>query len=583
MPAAVKKNKLNEGYMDFQIEVNNKLIRVQEGDSLLTALRSNGFKVPTLCHMNRFSPTGACRLCVVEVEGKRDLVTSCAHPVKEGMKVRTNSQRVMRARKSLVELLLSNHPDDCLYCQRNGHCELQWLAEEMNVKERKYFARKNAQYPDYSSSSVARDPAKCVLCSRCVRMCEEVQLVTAIDFISRGNQTMVNSAFNKGLNVSSCIHCGQCIQVCPTAALLDISHLEKVQAALARKGTEVMFFISPSVVASVAESLELKPRQKVLERIAAALRRCGAGRVFDMGTASDIHVVEEARQLAGLIRDKKDDQLPMISSCCPSWVYYAEMFRPQSLEQLAGTKSPQQLFGSLLKTDYAKRAGVEAEQVFSVAVMPCVAKKYESTLESNTHKGISEVDAVLTVRELFRLLRSFGLDIARMEEEGVDSPYNGSSAAAWKLGYSGGKAEAVARELHRMMDDKRADQFKFIQPKNPGNRRETRVTIGNDQLGFAWVSSIAEAEAYLRELEEEGRRDIHYVEVMACLGGCAGGGGQPISRGFEKSMARKKMCVEMEKINPFASAGENPAVRDLCGTEGDNPAHETFRQWIKRT
>ncbi len=229
--------------MEFQIEINNKQILVEEGETLLSALRRNAFRIPTLCHMNRFSPTGACRLCVVEVLGKRDLITSCSHPVEEGMRVRTNSPRVIKARKSLVELLLSNHPDDCLYCQRNGHCELQWLAEEMNVKERRFFGKKNTWYPDYSSTSVARDPAKCVLCSRCVRICEEVQRVTAIDFISRGNQTRVNSAFNKGLNESSCIHCGQCIQVCPTAALLDISHVEKVQAALSKDKKQVIFFI----------------------------------------------------------------------------------------------------------------------------------------------------------------------------------------------------------------------------------------------------------------------------------------------------------------------------------------------------
>lgn len=549
--------------MDCKLEVNNKMIAAEEGESLLDTLRRHGFKIPTLCHMNRFSPTGACRLCVVEVEGKRDLITSCSYPVEDGMKVKTNSQRVIKARKSLVELLLSNHPDDCLYCQRNGHCELQWLAGEMNVKERKYFAGKLTDHPDYSAPSVARDPAKCVLCSRCVRICEEVQRVTAIDFISRGNETKVNSAFHKGLNVSSCIHCGQCIQVCPTAALLDISHLEKVHAALGNQKKQVMFVISPSVIASVTELMGFKPKDKVLERLVAALKRLGASKVFDMGTAADIHVMEEARQLAEMLKSKDDEKKPLMSSCCPSWLRYVSVFRPEAQKHLARVKSPGHIAGSLLKTNYASEHDVAGEDVYAVSITPCVAKKYEASWEKNTHQGVSEVDAVLTVRELIRLLRSFGLNLEQMEEEEPDGPYQQSSAAAFKMGYSGGKAEAVARELFSIMGGNSKEKFRFLQPKSMAGRRETQVKIGKKQVGFAWVSSIAEAEDYLDSLKEEGRKDIHYIEVMACLGGCAGGGGQPISRGFEKPKARKKLCVDMEKSAPWQSARENTAAADL--------------------
>ncbi len=549
--------------MDCKIEVNNKTIPATEGESLLDALREHGFKIPTLCHMNRFSPTGACRLCVVEVEGKKDLITSCSYPVEDGMKVKTNSQRVIKARKSLVELLLSNHPDDCLYCQRNGHCELQWLAGEMNVKERKYFAGKLTDNPDYSSTSVARDPAKCVLCSRCVRICEEVQRVTAIDFISRGNETKVNSAFHKGLNISSCIHCGQCIQVCPTAALLDISHLEKVQAALGNGRKQVMFVISPSAIASVTELMGFKPKDNVLERLTAALKRLGASKVFDMGTAADVHILEEARQLAEMLKARDKTQQPLMSSCCPSWVSYVSAFRPEARQHLAAVKSPGHIAGSLLKTDYARENDIAGEEIYTVSITPCVAKKYEASWEKNTHQGVSEVDAVLTVRELFRLLRSFGLNLAQMEEEAPDGPYRQSSAAANKMGYSGGKAEAVARELFRMMGGNSKEKFRFLQPKSMAGKRETQISIGKKQVGFAWVSSIAEAEDYLNELIEEGREDIHYIEVMACLGGCAGGGGQPISRGFEKPKARKKLCGDMEKTAPWPSAGENTLAAEL--------------------
>ncbi len=548
--------------MEFKIEVNDKFISVNEGDSLLTALRSNGIKIPTLCHMNRFSATGACRLCVVEVEGKRDLITSCSYPVEEGMKVKTSSQRVIQARKTLVELLLSNHPDDCLYCTRNGHCELQWLAAEMNVKERKFFGEKNIHYPDYSSTSIAHDPAKCVLCSRCVRICEEVQLVTAIDFISRGNQTTVNSAFNKGLNVSSCINCGQCVQVCPTAALSDISHVEKVQAALGKESMKVIFQVSPSAVASFAVLLNMKMKDDPTGIIVSALKKCGASKVFDMGFAIDLNIYEEAKTLISMLKEGRREQLPLLSSCCPAWVRYAEEFRPEWLHLLAKTKSAQQIMGKVIKSQCAEVSGNEKDRIYSVTVLPCTAKKFEASREENTYKGISETDAVLTVRELFQLFRCFGLDIGQLQAEKMDEPYKLSSAAASESGYSGGKAEAVAREVFRMLNGKPED-FRFTTPKNLAGKKETKISIDDQHLGFAWVSSIKEADEYIAMLLEDGRDDIHYIEVMACLGGCAGGGGQPISRGFEKSIARKKMCMEMEKQNQLTFASENPAFKVL--------------------
>ncbi len=563
--------------MDFKIEVNNNLISVHEGETLLSALWRNGFKVPTLCHMNHFSPTGACRLCAVEVEGKRDLITSCSYPVEKNMKVKTNSPRVIKARKALVELLLSNHPDDCLYCQRNGNCELQWLAEEMNVKERKFFGEKNPDYPDHSSTSVFRDPGKCVLCSRCVRMCEEVQKVTAIDFISRANQTKVNSAFHKGLNVSSCINCGQCIMVCPTAALLDISHIEKVQAALDSGKKEVLFFISPSTAASVAEQVGIKSQQDIAGIINAALKKCGADKVFNLGFACDINVLEESAILNDHMA--KNLAMPLLSSCCPAWVQYVEEFRPEWLPFLAPSKSPQQIMGTLLKTHYSEKQKLNPAGVFSVAVMPCVGKKFEASREEMTRQGISGVDAVLTVRELFRFLRTFGIDLKSLAPLQVDEPFEKASAAAWKMGYSGGKAEAVALELYKMNNKGSQDGFKFSVSKNLAGKKETKIKSGKQQFGFAWTSGIEEADSYLQQIIEDNRTDIHYVEVMGCPGGCAGGGGQPISRNPEKPKNRKRLCQEMEKNAHFLSAGENLAVMDLYMGKDAAPGSEKTGEW----
>ncbi|MFO7977340.1 MAG: [Fe-Fe] hydrogenase large subunit C-terminal domain-containing protein [Bacteroidales bacterium] len=558
--------------MDFQIEVNNTLIDVQEGQTLLTALRNHGFRVPTLCHMSQFSPTGACRLCVVEVEGKRDLITSCSYPVEQGMQVKTNSQRVIRARKSLVELLLSNHPDDCLYCERNGNCELQWLAEDMNVKERKYFGKKTHYFPDNSSASVFRDPAKCVLCSRCVRVCEEVQLVTAIDFIGRGTHTKVNSAFHKGLNVSSCINCGQCIMVCPTGALVDISHLEKVEAAL-ESDKQVVFFVSPSAVASIGEFYGLKPSGSLEGIIAASLKKIGAHQVFNLGVGNDINIKEESNLLISHLENYPGR--PLLSSDCPAWVKYVEAFRADLIPSLSTVKSPQQIFGSLMKDSSARQQNINSGNIYTVGIMPCVAKKFEASREEMTHKGISEVDAVLTIREFIRLMRAYGIDMRNIPAEEFDEPYNQASAAAWKMSYSGGKAEAIARETFQQLNRNSRETFKFTLPKNLSGKKETKIIVNGQPIGFAWVSGIAEAEAYITQLQEEGRTDIHYIEVEGCPMGCVGGGGQPISHDLDKPKARKKICVEMEKQSRMKIPGENPGVDQFYS--GNPEEQETAR------
>jgi iron-only hydrogenase group A len=545
--------------MKFLIEVNSTPIEVEEGQTLLSALREYGFKVPTLCHMSQFSPTGACRLCVVEVEGKRDLITSCSYPVEAQMKVKTNSQRVIKARKSLVELLLSNHPDDCLYCVRNGNCELQWLAEDLNVKERKYFGPKNMNFPDNSSASVFRDPAKCVLCSRCVRVCEELQLVTAIDFISRGTQTTINSAFNKGLNVSSCISCGLCITVCPTAALVDISHIEKVQAALENKNKQVAFFISPSVIASLGEFFDIKPVADIGRKIAAALKKAGVHKVFDGGFAYDVNIIEETTLLLNHINENKN--FPLISSNCPAWINYVEEFREDLIPYLSTVKSPQQILGSCLKNYYAKRNRMKPEDIFAVSVTSCVGNKFEASREEMTHKGISEVDAVLTVREFLRLLRTLGLDIRSIEPQDFDEPFNQSTAAGYQMCYSGGKAEAVAYEAFSRLNTNSLEKFRFNLPKINKNKRESKVKVNDTTIGFAWVGGIVQAEEYVNQLQKDAANEIHYLEVMACPGGCVAGGGQPVHHDTNKYNNRKKTCQELEKTCSLGRAGENPLLK----------------------
>jgi iron-only hydrogenase group A len=541
--------------MQFTIDVNNSPVHVNEGETLLIALRRHGIKIPTLCFMQSFTPAGACRLCVVEVEGKKDLVTSCSYPVEPGMVVKTNSMRVIKARKSLVEMLLSNHPDDCLYCERNGNCELQWLAEEMNIKERKFFGKKNAHKRDHSSPSVFRDPAKCILCNRCVRVCEEIQLVTAIEFISRGNKTTVNSAFNKGLNVSSCINCGQCINVCPTGALVDISHIEKTHNNIVNPTKYSVALVSSAFAASVAEFFNLKATDNPMGIITSALKKIGFKSVFDMGWGTDLNIYLEASVLFTRIQEKKS--LPLLSSCCPAWIKYAEEFRPDLINEISTVKSPQQLLGALVKSYYADMKDIRKEDMYSVSFVPCVANKFEASREETTQKGISEIDAVITIREFLRMLRSHGIDISSLQPQNPDMPFDASTATGYLHSYSGGKAEAVALQLNALMGGKSSVPLKFTIPKNPGSKKEVKIKIGKQEFGFAWVSGIAETQKYFEELKAENRTDIHYIEIMACPGGCANGGGQPIHRNTEKPPLRKKTSQEMEKTKSSRVAGLN--------------------------
>jgi iron-only hydrogenase group A len=545
--------------MNFTINVNNTLLETCEGETLLTALRNKGIKIPTLCHMSGFTPSGACRLCVVEIEGKRDLITSCTYPVEKGMVVKTNSPRVIKARKAIVEMLLANHPDDCLYCERNGNCELQWLAEEMHVKERKFFSKKNSDQRDHSSPGVYRDPAKCILCNRCVRVCEEVQLVTAIEFNYRGSKTKVNSAFNKGLNVSSCINCGQCIMVCPTGALVDISHIEKVQSAIYNPAKQSIAMISGGFVASVTEHFSLKVTDNPLGLITAALKKMGFDKVYDMSAANDLNIIYEAELLMQRVEEKH--KTPLLSSCCPSWIEYAEEFIPLIIPDISPVKSPQQLMGRLIK--YHLNPEVDIFSLFTVSFMTCVANKSEASRELNTQKGISETDSVITVREFLRMLRSYGLSLGRLEAVDPQTPFSQNSPAGLQMGYIGGKAEAIAMQINHIVNGKVPGNFKFSPPKNPGSRKEVKVKIGKTEYGFAWVSTIAEAQKYLDYLKSEDRTDIHYVEVMACPGGCVGGGGQPTFKHTEKQKLRKKVLQDIEKTREIAIAGQNEDLKTI--------------------
>ena len=547
--------------MVFDIEVNNKKIKARKGETILSALNRNGIKVPTLCFMEDLQPTGACRICVVEVEGREDLVPSCSQIVEEWMKIKTHSPRVIKARRTIVELLLSNHPDDCLYCERNGNCELQKLSIELNILERRIPGNKNVLKADRSSSSLIRDPKKCILCGRCVRVCEEIVGVTAIDFVKKGNECSIEPSFNRPINLSSCINCGQCIMVCPTGALYEKDHLPELLESLNNPNKHVVIQYSPTVSVTLAEEFNLKAGKDINGMLNSALRKIGFNKIFDSSFSADINAIEVASEL--FERIKTGSNLPMFSSCCPSWVKYVEQTHPDLIPNLSRCKSPQQIMGTLIKNYYAKTNGLNPEDIYSVSVMPCVAKKFEAQRDEMTSKGITDVDAVLTTRELAKLIRLYGIDILNIESELADNPLGTRSSAGKLYGVSGGVTESIIRSFIRQLTEHEPVNYKIAELRGVNkNRKEFKIKSGDIELGVAVVSDMINAEKLLIEIAD-GRNDIHFIEVMACPDGCINGGGQPIPAKKEDIKLRMKAIYDIDEKDSIKFSHKNPLVNEI--------------------
>jgi len=546
--------------MFIDIVVNNKKIRAKRGETILEALSSNGIKVPTLCRMEGLSPTGACRMCVVEIEGKAGLIPSCSYPIEEPLRIWTHSTRVIRARKMLVELLLSNHPDDCLYCIRNGNCELQDMAVELNVRERRISGEKTKANSDHSSPGIIRDPAKCILCGRCVRVCDEILQVSTLDIIKRGNKTAIATTMNKDLNFSSCINCGQCIMVCPTAALHEKTNFDIVQEMLSNTDIKVVVQYSPSVAVTLAEEFQLKPGKDHSGILNTALKRMGFDWVFDSAFGADIAIYEQSAELADRIINQEN--LPMFSSCCPGWIKYMEQSHPDMIDHVSTTKSPQQIVGSLIKRYFADKQGIPTEKIFSVSVMPCTAKKFEAQREEMTHKGVSDIDVVITTRELIKLIHLYGVDVASLDEDIADSPFNIRSSAAKLVAVSGGLAEGIARSLSFHLSGKELGELKISKLRNVKDYTEVEIKIGKQEIVIAAVNGLKNVTAVINDIREE-KCKAHYIEVMACEGGCIMGGGQPFQKDDKILKSRIKAVYDSDDKESIRVAHKNSKMLDL--------------------
>ena len=542
------------------IEVNDRSVQARKGEMLLETLRRAGIEVPTLCHIDGLFPSGACRMCVVEVEGQRGLVPSCAFPVADGLKVLTHSPRVLRARKTIIELLLADHPDDCLYCNRNGRCELQKLAQELGVRERRYVGKRSESKIDVSSPSLVRDPAKCILCGRCVRVCEEIQGVAAIDFIGRGSNSRVGTAFDEGLNVSSCVYCGQCVMVCPTGALRERSYVDQVLAAIRDPEKLVVVQHAPAVSVSLAEEFGVKPGTDICGVMTAALRSIGFDRVFETSFSADLTIMEEASELAQ--RLTTGGKLPMMTSCSPGWIKFVEQFYPEFIGNLSTCKSPQQMLGAIIKSFYAGREEIDPKRIFSVAIMPCTAKKFEAQRPEMADGDIADIDAVLTTRELADMLRQFGLTPGKLSPSPADTPFGERSTAGKLFGATGGVMEAAIRTAHFLVTGEEMEKLEVTAVRGMKGVKEAKVTIGDLTLGVAVANGLANARTLIEQIRS-GRDDLHFIEVMTCPGGCIAGGGQPFTVDGEAVRARMKTLYKIDRDERLRTSHANYAVKRL--------------------
>jgi len=543
--------------MIFDLEVNDRIIQARKGETILNTLRNNGIHVPTLCSMSGFSPTGACRICVVEVEGQDKLIPSCSYPVEEWMKIKTHSPRVLKARKTIVELLLSNHPDDCLYCERSGNCELQRLAEDLNIRERRIPGKKSTYKIDKSSQSIIKDPSKCILCGRCVRVCEEYQAVSTFDFTYRGSELIISTALNKPLNFSNCINCGQCVMVCPTGSLTEKVQFGEIENILHEPSKHLIAQYSPVVAISLGELFGVKSGKEMNGIINSALRKIGFEKVFDSSFYADLNIMEMAEDFVRRLTEGKT--LPIITGCCPAWIKFAEQNAPDFLPSLTTVKSPQQIGGALIKSWITERYGLESGSIHSVSIMPCTAEKYESQRVEMTQKGVSDIDTVLTTRELARLIRLHGIDLDHLEPQPYDEPMGSMSSAGKLFGVSGGTLEALLRTVYFRLTGKELEKNQLQKLRGNKPVREIQLSVDNKELNCVAVSGIANALKVLEDIRA-GRKQYHIIEIMACQGGCVAGGGQPIPADERDIKSRIKSLYDCDDRELINAAHKNPQV-----------------------
>ena len=566
-----------------KVKINGIEVEVPAGSTILEAAYKAGIDIPTLCYLKDINEIGACRICVVEVKGARGLVTACVYPVADGMEVFTNTEKVQKARKMNLELVLSTHNQDCLGCVRSGDCELQKLAKDYGIKDTSKWAGMNMEWPvDDSAAHMYRDNSKCILCRRCVAACGATQGIGVIGANERGFETHIASAFEMPLDATSCVSCGQCIVVCPTGAIAEKDDTDKVWAAIADPTKHVVVQTAPSIRATLGECFNMPVGTNVQGKMVAAARRLGFDKVFDTDFAADLTIMEEATEFLHRFTEE-GSAMPLITSCSPGWVKYCETYFPEFIPNISSCKSPQQMFGAVAKTYYAQKMGLDPKDIVVVAVMPCVAKKFEIGREDQSAAGVPDVDVAITTREFARMIEKAGIKFDRLPDEEFDKVMGEASGAAHIFGASGGVMEAALRTAAEVLTGKELEKPEFMEVRGTDKGiKEAVYTLAGKTIRVCAVSGLANAKEVLTSIKN-GEAQYDFIEVMACPGGCINGGGQPTQpasvRNFVdlKSLRASALYSQDEKMT-LRKSHMNEEVKALyaefLGEPGSHKAHE---------
>jgi NADP-reducing hydrogenase subunit HndD len=571
----------------IKLTIDNKKVEVEKGTTILTAARTMGVDIPTLCHMqlhdlNIENKPGGCRICVVEVQGRRNLSPACITKCDDGAVIRTHSPRVMNARRTVMEFILSDHPKDCLICPKSGHCDLQDMANRLGIRE--IPGQEIAEMSTYrkdTSPSIIRDLDKCIMCRRCEMMCNEVQTVGALSAVNRGFMAVVAPAFEQNLEYSPCTYCGQCVAVCPTGALTEVDHTRDVLRAIVDPAKTVVVQTAPAVRAALGEEFGMKPGTLVTGKLVAALKELGFDYVFDTDFAADLTIMEEGTELltrlGKFLKGDADANIPILTSCCPGWVNFFEHNYPDMKDVPSTAKSPQQMFGAIAKTWFADKINVKRQDMVVVSIMPCLAKKYESQRPEFAVDGNPDVDFSISTRELAHFIRQANIDFNNLPDMDFDRPLGESTGAGVIFGNTGGVIEAAVRTAYELYSGKKLSRLDFDELRGMEGVRQATIDFDGFPLNIGIAHGLGNARKLLDEVRA-GRSKFHAIEIMACPGGCIGGGGQPLHHGDSSILkARAKAIYEEDKNKPIRVSHENPYIiqlyKEFLGEPNSEKAH----------
>lgn len=562
------------------LKIDDKKVCVPEGTTILEAARQAGIDIPTLCFLKEINEVGDCRMCIVEVEGRKGFATSCIQTVEEGMVVHTHTQNVLEARHVILDLIISNHAKDCLTCTRSGNCELQDLSIKFNVLSNEFVGERTKHEIDDKSPAIVRDFNKCILCRRCVATCKNVQEIGAIDCINRGFDSCISTTYDKSLNDVNCTFCGQCIESCPTGALHEKENINDVWAKLKDPDTYVVVQTAPSVRVALGEEFGMEIGTNVTGKMVSALKSLGFDKVFDTNTGADFTIMEEATEL--VTRIKNNDNLPMTTSCCPAWVKFVEMNYPENIKHLSSCKSPHQMLGAIIKSYFAEKNKIDRNKIYVVSVMPCIAKKYERQREEMVVDGLYDVDAVITTRELARMIKQANIDFKVLEDNEFDNPMGEATGAGAIFGTTGGVMEAALRAAYEMITGEELKKVEFEEVRGEKGIKKAEISLGDKKIKVAVAHGLGNAKRVMEDIKNK-KADYQFVEVMSCPGGCIMGGGQPIKNSKVRTSVdvrrkRAEAMYDIDKKSTIRKSQDNPILKsiyeDYIGNAGGEMAHK---------